>query len=202
MEILGALEASGFAMWVKESSTAYVTVLALHTIGMAFLVGISGATAMRVLGVARAIPLAPMEDFFPLMYAGFWINAATGTVLLALYPTKFLTDPTFYIKIAAIVVALVVVRKLGNLVFDGGASLATAAGSKKAKMLSVTLLAVWVVATTAGRLTAYTLPTKIQTAVAVLVFAVVALLVGYVGARSLGWIKRSEKGVRQRPSVF
>ncbi len=191
MEILQALEASGFAMWVKESSTAYVATLAFHTIGLAFLVGISGATAMRILGVARSMPLEPMEDFFPLMYVGLWINLLTGTVLLSLYPTDHLTDPAFYIKLGAVVAAIVIVRMLQAHVFGGGASLDTAAGSKKAKMLAGTLLAVWMVALTAGRLMAYDVPTQLQTAAAVLVFTVVALLVGYFVGRSLGWIKSS-----------
>jgi hypothetical protein len=189
MEILQALEASGFAMWVKESSTAYVAVLAFHTIGLAFLVGISGATAMRILGVARSIPLAPMEDFFPLMYAGFCINAVTGAVLLTLYPTDYLTDPTIYIKLAAVVVAMALVHKLRAHIFRGEADLGTAAGSKKAKTMAATLLAVWLVAIVAGRVTAYSLPTKLETAAAVIVFIVLALLVGYVAGRSLGWIK-------------
>ncbi len=195
MEILEALEASGYSMWVKESSTAYVAVLALHSIGMAFLVGISGATAMRILGVAHSMPLEPMEDFFPLMYVGFWINALTGTVLLSLYPTKFLTDANTYIKLGAVAVAMVMILKLQAHVFGGEAGSDMAAVSKKAKLLAGTLLAVWLVAVTTGRLMAYTLPTKLQTAAAVLVVAIVALLVGYFAGRRLGWIKSSGQGV-------
>ena len=201
MEILQAIEASGFSMWVKESSTAYVAVLAFHTIGLAFLVGISGATAMRILGVARSMPLEPMEDFFPLMYVGFWINAVTGTVLLSLYPTKFFMDATLYIKLGAVTAAVIIIRKLQAHVFGGGANLDTATGSKKAKMLAGTLLAVWLIATTAGRLMAYTLPTKLQTAAAVLV-VVVVVLIGYFVGRGFGWIKSSEQGVQQHPSVY
>ena len=194
MEILAQLEASRFAMFVKESGTAYTTVLAYHTIGLAFLVGISGGTALRILGVARDLPLAPMEDFFPLMWVGFWINAVSGVVLLSLYPTNFLTDGSFYIKLGAVALAMVNIRMLRAHVFRDGASLDTTAGSRKAKMLAGSLLAVWVVAITAGRVTAYTLPTKIQTAAAVLVFALVMLLVGYLAARSLGWFKSSGQG--------
>jgi hypothetical protein len=189
MEILQALEASGFSMWVKESSTAYVAVLAFHTIGLAFLVGISGATAMRILGVARSIPLAPMEDFFPLMYAGFCINAVTGTVLLTLYPTDFLTDPTIYIKLSAVVAAMILVQKLRARVFGGGGDLETAAGSKEVKTMAAILLVVWLVAIVAGRVTAYSAATKLETAAAVIVFMVLAVLVGYFAGRSLGWIK-------------
>ena len=201
IELLEALEASGFAMWVKESSTAYVAVLAFHTIGLTFLVGISGATAMRILGVARSMPLAPMEDFFPLMYVGFWINAATGTVLLSLYPTKFFVDATLYIKLGAITVAIIMIRKLQAYVF-GSPNLAKAAESRKAKLMAGTLLAVWLVAITAGRVMAYTLPTKLQTAGAVLVVAALALLIGYFARHILGLIKSSaNRGVRTPVSL-
>ena len=189
MEILAALEASGFAMSVKESNTGYVAILAYHSIGMALLVGISGATALRILGVARSLPLMPMEDFFPLMWAGFWINALTGVVLLALYPTKFLVDVVFYMKLGAIAIAIVTLRRLIAHVVRDEASLDTEAGAKKAKMLAGTLLTVWGVAITAGRLTAYSLTTRVQTAAAVLILTVVMLLVGYVAARRLSWIK-------------
>ena len=195
MEILAALEASGFAMFVKESNTAYVATLAFHSIGMAFLVGISAATALRVFGAARSLPLAPMEDFFPLMYAGFWLNALTGVVLLALYPTRFLVDPVFYIKIGAIVAAVVIIRRLVEHVFHDEASLDTAAGAKKARRLAGALLAVWGVAVTAGRLTAYSFDTRVQTATAVLIVTLLMLLVGYVAARRLGWIESSGQGV-------
>ena len=201
IELLEVLEASGFAMWVKESSTAYVAVLAFHTIGLTFLVGISGATAMRILGVARSMPLAPMEDFFPLMYVGFWINAATGTVLLSLYPTKFFVDATLYIKLGAITVAIIMIRKLQAYVF-GSPNLAKAAESRKAKLMAGTLLAVWLVATTAGRVMAYTLPTKLQTAGAVLVVAALALLIGYFARHILGLIKSpANRGVRTPVSL-
>lgn len=201
MEFLQAIEASGFSMWVKESSTAYVAVLALHTIGLAFLVGISGSTAMRILGVARSMPLAPMADFFPLMYVGLCINAVTGSVLLVLYPTKFLVDLTLYIKLCAVTVAVVIIRWLHTHVFAGGVDPETAADSKNVKMLARTMLAAWLFAVVAGRLTAYGVNTKLQTAAAVLVLATVVLLVGYFVGRSLGWIKSSEQGAQQRPSV-
>lgn len=194
MEMLQALEASRFAMFVKESGTAYTMFLAFHTVGLAFLVGISAGTALRVLGVARSLPLAPMKDFSPLMWAGFWINVVTGVVLLVLYPTKYLTDPTFYIKLTAVAIAIVLIRMLGARLFAEGASSDAAGESKKARQLAITLLLAWGVAITTGRLMAYTLPTKVATALAVLVFAVVALVVGYLAARGLAWVRSTRQG--------
>ena len=186
MEFLAQIEASAFAMFVKESGTAYTTALALHAIGLAFLVGISGATAMRILGAAPSMPLAPMEDFFPLMWTGFWINALTGVVLLSLYPTKYFADPTMYIKLAAVALAMLTLRVLRAHVFGDGADLDTAAGAAKAKRLAGGMLAVWLVAITAGRVTAYGVPTKIQTSAAVIICGVLMLAVGRIVVRRLG----------------
>lgn len=192
MEALRWIEASDFAMFVKESSTTYTTFLALHTIGLAFLVGISGALALRVLGVARDLPLAPLEGFLPLMWAGFWINAATGVVLLLLYPTTFLKDATLYIKLGGIVVAMATLRALRSRLFGGSGAPEAAAGAPEAKRLAVGLLAAWLVAITAGRVMAYTLPTKLQTAAAVVVAMLLLLAIGYLAARGLRWIRTRE----------
>ncbi len=194
MEILQWIEASRFAMYVKESSTVYTATLAFHTIGLAFLVGISTGTALRVLGVARALPLAPMEDFFPLLYAGFWINAVTGVVLISLYPTKFLTDATIYIKLGAVLGAMLTIRKLRAHVCGDGPGLGTAVDARKAKVIATVLLAFWLVAITAGRVTAYTLPTKLQTAGAVLVFTALMLLLGPPVVRGFRRLQTTRQG--------
>ena len=190
MEFLEALEASGFSMWVKESSTAYVAVLAFHTIGLTFLVGISGATAMRILGVARSMPLAPMADFFPLMYVGFWINLLTGSVLMCLYPTDYVVDPAIYIKLAAVVVALVMLNLMKAHVFRQGDP-EIQAKTKTAKRYATVLLCAWLVAIVTGRVIAYSLETRLQTAAAVLIALVATFSVGYLVGRRLGWIESS-----------
>src|SRR6266540_6938089 len=92
MSFLLTLENSAFGAWVRESSSlwAYPTILFLHTIGLGFLVGLNAAIDLRILGVARKRPLAPMEEFYTIMWTSFWINALSGTALLiADATTKF-----------------------------------------------------------------------------------------------------------------
>jgi hypothetical protein len=190
IELLQALESSGLSTWWKESSTAYVSTLAFHTIGLTFLVGISGAMAARVLGVARAMPLEPMQDFFPLMYTGLLINLCTGLILFCLYPISYVTDATFYIKLGAIAVAAVMIRKLRTLLYESGNNPDRVAETRQAKVLSATMLFVWLIAVVAGRVTAYTVPTKLATAGAVFVVLIMALLIGFA-VRQLGWFKSS-----------
>jgi hypothetical protein len=192
MEFLRAIEASGFAMWVKESSTAYVAILAFHTIGLAFLVGISGGLSMRLLGVAKDMPIEPFEDFFPLMWAGFWTNAVTGAVLMTLYPTQYLTDPTIYIKLGAVALAMGSLRLLRGVVFGEKAQIHTDEGLHTAKRLSKTVLVAWMIAVVTGRVMAYTMPTKLQTGAAFLVSAILMAAAGYLLARSMGWLSPAQ----------
>ncbi|HJL62280.1 MAG TPA: hypothetical protein QF517_10005 [Pseudomonadales bacterium] len=192
MEYLEALEASGFSMWAKESSTAYVGFLAFHTIGLVFLAGISGAIAMRILGVARTMPLAPMIDFYPLMWAGLAINAFTGSVLMCLYPTKYLVDPTLYIKLAAVGVAVYMAVKLKAVLVSVNEGMESAAESPEAKKAAVGLLLSWFVALLTGRIMAYSLDTKLQTTAAVIVALCLLFGVGYLIGRRQGWIGSTE----------
>lgn len=80
MELLAWLEENALSTSVRESRLLYPTILALHSVGMAFLVGLSAAIDLRILGCAPRLPLAPMERFFPVMWLGFWVILA-GTSL-------------------------------------------------------------------------------------------------------------------------
>src|SRR6476619_298234 len=85
MDLLRYLEQSSFSQWVVGSSSvlAFPSILLLHTIGMGVVVGINAGIDLRILGLAPALPLAPMEKFFPLLWVGFYVNATTGLILLA-----------------------------------------------------------------------------------------------------------------------
>ena len=85
MEFFTWLDGSGFAIWIREwqAGWAYDVFLTAHSVGMGVLVGLSSAVYLRVLGFAPSLPLAPMERFFPLMYAGFWVNAISGVFFLS-----------------------------------------------------------------------------------------------------------------------
>ena len=83
MDFLIRLEESGFGTWVRESPSlwAYPTVLFLHTLGLAMVVGLSTAFDLRLIGVAPSLPLTPFKSFYPLIWIGFIINAVSGVAL-------------------------------------------------------------------------------------------------------------------------
>jgi len=150
------LEESAFSMWVKDPDTlfGYDLFLTSHAIGMALLVGFSAAIALRIVGFAPGLPLKPMERFFPVLFLGFWINALSGLVLFVIYPTKPVSNPVFYAKMAFIVAAIVVIRKMRSAVFTAEPS-GEVVVTQRARALAGGLLFIWLGAITAGRLMAY-----------------------------------------------
>src|SRR4029450_1711509 len=55
--------------------------------------------------------------FMPVMWFGFWLNAVSGVALLVAYPTKALTNPVFYLKLALIALAVWLASLIGGRVF-------------------------------------------------------------------------------------
>jgi hypothetical protein len=157
VDVLAELEATWLATWVREAPSlwAYPTVLFLHTVGLGFLVGGNVAIDLRLLGVARQLPLAPMVRFFPVMWAGFWINAASGALLLVADATTKLTNPVFTIKMVFVLLGVLNMAWLKRRLFRDPGIVAGSVTSPYARMVAVTSLALWILATTAGRLMGY-----------------------------------------------
>ena len=196
MEFFAWLENSDFPMWIKESESIWpfdIFLLSFHAIGMAILVGLSAAVALRILGFAPRLPLAPMERFFPLMYVGFWVNALSGAGLFITYPKKAVTNPGFYIKMGGVVLAVVCLRQLRRQVFGNPVGLDTRPVPMNGKILAGTLLFIWLGTITAGRLMAYhgVADVEWETPLAILVVAGVMLLAGYA-SRLFGWSQPSQ----------
>jgi hypothetical protein len=155
-DVLTAVEQSALATWVREAPTlwAYPTVLFLHTVGLGFLVGLNTVIDLRILGVARQLPLSPMRRLFPIMWVGFWVNAVSGLLLLAADATTKLVNPVFAIKLAFIAVGVVNMKMFKRRLVQAPLPEAV----PYARAIAITSLMAWVGATTAGRLMGYLVP--------------------------------------------
>jgi hypothetical protein len=177
-DFLESIENSGFATYVRETPTwpAYSTVLALHTFGMAFLVGLTGVIALRVLGVVPELPLNPLKKLQPVIILGFWVNAITGLILTTLAIRSFLTNWDFYVKLVSIAFALVSLAKMRRHAFADPNAPDDTVASPDARRWAKTMLFFWGLAVLGGRLTAYATNIRIQSAAAVAVAVVLLLL--------------------------
>jgi hypothetical protein len=146
------LEATAWRDWIVSSPSlfAFPGILAAHTIGLGLLAGLTTALDLRLLGVAPGIPPIAFERFLPIMWFGLWLNVVTGFALVLAYPTKALTNPVFYLKLALIAGGLLILRATFRRVRE------TTGKSGTTKLLAVASLVVWAAAIAAGRLLAYT----------------------------------------------
>jgi hypothetical protein len=157
MEFLLRVEQTGFATWVREAPTlwAYPTVLFLHTVGLGFVVGISVAIDLRLLGVASMLPLAPMARLLPWMWAGFWVNALSGVALIVADATTKLTNPVFYVKMLFVLFGVLNMVAVKRLLAGPPRDVALTPMMMRPRFVAISSLVVWVGATTAGRLMGY-----------------------------------------------
>jgi hypothetical protein len=154
--IFKTIEESGLSVWIRDSPSffAFWFILSFHALGMGLLVGASIVIDLRILGVARELPLAPMKGLYKIIWTGFWIQIVSGTLLLIGYPTKALTNPDFYIKLTLIGLAIAVMQMLRKRVFND--SNVTEFNMGRGRKLAIWSLVLWAGAVTAGRLLAYT----------------------------------------------
>jgi hypothetical protein len=151
-QIFDWLEHTDLSLWVRgESMFAFPLILTVHTIGMGFLAGTSSAIDLRILGMARQVPIAALEKFYPILWLALTANFVSGTFLFIAYPYKAFTNPVFYLKLSFIALAVVLVVKIRTQVLRSPAPI-----WQRAKVLAAASLASWVGAITAGRLLAYT----------------------------------------------
>src|SRR5262245_53409195 len=118
--IFKTIEESGISSWIRDSPSffAYWFILSFHALGMGLLVGASVIIDLRVLGVARELPLSPLKGLYGIIWTGFWIQVASGLLLLVAYPTKALTNPDFYLKLLLIGLAVAFMQRLRKRILD------------------------------------------------------------------------------------
>jgi hypothetical protein len=155
MGFFRSLQESAFTERFLGSSSiwTYPTVLTLHTVGMAILVGASFVVNLRVLQVAGEISLQRLRPLYRLVLIGFVINLLSGLVLFVTQAADRVVDPVFYLKLGSIALALwfgVLVKRWAIDPAD-----APQIATLRSRSLAAASLALWVVAIVAGRLMAY-----------------------------------------------
>ncbi|HEX6998995.1 MAG TPA: hypothetical protein VF322_12710 [Gammaproteobacteria bacterium] len=158
-DFLATIEGSGIATWVRESPSifAYTTVLSLHAMGLAVVVGTSTVIALRLLGFARGIPIGQLLKLYPIMWIGFTVNAISGLLLLAANASGMLANSAFIVKMGLILVAMIVMELMRHRITADAAydNPGSAAASAPTRALGVAAMIVWAGVIIAGRLTAY-----------------------------------------------
>ena len=155
MEVFIWIEESFLSTWVREATWAFPTLLVLHALGMAFLVGTSLAINCRLLGLASQMAIQGFIKFYPVMTLAFIVNLVSGLLLLLSYPAKALTNPVFFLKMALVIVAVTLTQKQKSFIASTP-SQSTVAVSTTNKRIAALILFLWAAGIISGRFLAYT----------------------------------------------
>ena len=158
MGVLVWLESLPLAVWVHESPSVWAqpTVLTLHTMGMAVLVGAAWVLDLRLLGISRHVPLSAFRWVFPAVTVGLIVNLATGVLLFIQRATSLGTAIPFLIKMGLVVASVATLVPIRSHVLRNDAESGEVGG--RARLLAIASILAWSGAITAGRLLAYLVP--------------------------------------------
>ena len=159
MGLLNWLESSTVGVWVHESPSMWAqpTVLTLHTMGMAVLVGACWVLDLRLLGISRNVPLSAFRWVFRAVAIALAVNLVTGVLLFTARATTWGTALPFLTKMALVVASAATVLPIRNYVLRNETEQGRASSSN-ARLLAIASILAWSGAITAGRLLAYLVP--------------------------------------------
>lgn len=83
---------------VMRTQWAWPVAESLHFVGLSMLFGTIGMFDLRLLGVAKQIPIAALHRLVPWGVGGFLLNMATGATFLLTEPDQYILNPAFHFK--------------------------------------------------------------------------------------------------------
>jgi hypothetical protein len=156
MDLLQWIQDSALADWVRVSEWGYPIILTLHSLGLAFVVGMLLVIDLRIMGFVKTLPLAAMRRLMVLVWCGFALNLTTGCMLFTSDAIKFYQSPTFRVKILSIVLGMAVAIYFSRSILGAAAERpADYSAPRPLRALAVLSIALWIAAISLGRYVAY-----------------------------------------------
>jgi hypothetical protein len=158
-DFLSWMQMSALGRFMRDSSPwTYPIVNLSHVLGIASLFGSTLIIDLRLLGLWRSVPLAPLSAaVVPVAKTGFVVAATSGAGLLATNATEYAGNPFLLVKFSAIALGLLNVLAL-NLSpawqVRGTRDLSLLEDRQLAVMGGLSLVC-WLTAVAAGRMIAY-----------------------------------------------
>ena len=144
---------------LMNSAWGWPSVESLHFIGLSLLIGAVGLYDLRMLGLARGVPMGALHRLIPWGVGGYVLNVATGLLFVTSAPDQYLYNPAFQVKLALMAVAGLNVLFFYRFVFRRVVgSLADDRAPAAARVAAAVSLACWIGVIVCGRLITYYRP--------------------------------------------
>ena len=103
--VLNTLYYTPMGEFMRTSTWAWPAFESLHFMGMSLLAGTIVMFDLRLLGFARAVPIAALHRLIPFGIAGFLLNMMTGICFICATPDQYLFNAAFRWKVVFIMIA-------------------------------------------------------------------------------------------------
>jgi hypothetical protein len=169
-EFLRWIEETEFSTWLREGDfidpfSTYYTLLGVHSIGMAIVVGICVMLSFRLFGFHQGLSVAEANRMLTFAWWGFYINLASGVLLYVAQPRRELLTFTFWLKMISIVLAVIAMRVIQKTLDRIEVVPAPEGGGRMVELIPARLRQtaflmnlMWFLAIVTGRLIGYTQP--------------------------------------------
>ena len=144
---------------LMQTNWAWPITESIHFVGLTLLFGSIVAWDLRLLGLAKQVPIAAFHRLIPFAVLGFAINAASGTFFLMTDPDQYVYNPAFHLKMLCVILAganvvlfyLTMYRQVNRL--GPGAQ-----GPVLARLSGAVSLVLWVTVIVCGRMITFYRP--------------------------------------------
>jgi len=144
---------------LMHTAWAWPIAESVHFLGLCLLIGCIGTFDLRLLGMARRVPIATMHRLIPWGILGFVINISTGLLFVLTEPDQYIYNPSFHIKLVFMAVAGL---NAGMFYLSSYRRVFTAQASLdaplRAKLIAAISLGAWITVIVAGRLITFYRP--------------------------------------------
>ena len=144
---------------LMHTAWAWPIAESIHFLGLCMLIGCVGTFDLRLLGLARRVPIAAMHRLIPFGILGFVMNICSGLMFLLTEPDQYIYNPSFHFKLLFLTIgglnAGTFYLTSYRQVFSPNASLDA---PTRAKVIAAISLGAWIMVITCGRLLTFYRP--------------------------------------------
>jgi uncharacterized protein DUF6644 len=131
----------------------------IHFIGLSMLIGMIFLFDLRLLGMAKRIPIAALHKLVPWGVLGYVANLVSGSFFLMAEPDQYIYNPAFHFKM--LFMGLAGLNMMAFYLTTSRRTMGPDAGDetpRAAKMIAATSLCLWIAIIVCGRLLTFYRP--------------------------------------------
>ncbi len=145
--------------FISQGQWAWPLCESLHFMGLCLLVGSVGLVDLRMLGMAKGIPVAALHKLVPFGVGGYLVNVLTGSLFVVGDADQYIFNDAFRVKMLFMLVAGINVLFFYSSAFQKTKLLGPDDSMPlKVRIMAGVSLTCWIVIISAGRLITFYRP--------------------------------------------